>query len=73
MKIQPKRHIAKTITYRVISSFVGFIVLYATTGDWAIGVTFSGVEFFYKPILYYVHERAWYKWIKYGLKNEESN
>lgn len=70
MKIQPKRHIAKTITYRITSSFIGFVVLYVTTGDYRVGIAFSGFEFFYKPFLYFLHERVWYKWIKYGLIEE---
>jgi uncharacterized membrane protein len=28
------------------------------------------VELIYKPIQYYLHERIWYKWIKFGLKNK---
>ena len=29
---------------------------------------FQGVvELIYKPLQYYIHERVWYKWIKFGL------
>ena len=62
------RHIAKTISYRILSSTVGFLVVWFTTGSTKIGLTFSIVEFIYKPIQYYIHERIWYKFIKYGLK-----
>lgn len=68
MIVQRKRHIAKTISYRVLSSLVGFMVVWNITGSIELGTTFSIVELIYKPIQYYIHERVWYRWIKYGLK-----
>jgi uncharacterized membrane protein len=38
------------------------------SGSIKIGVAFGAAELIYKPIQYYIHERFWYKWIKYGLK-----
>lgn len=70
MTIKPKRHIAKTISYRVISSAFGFVVLWISTGDIRIGASFSLMELCYKPIVYYLHERCWYKFIKYGIKRD---
>ena len=35
--------------------------------DIKIGAAFGIVELVYKPIQYYIHERIWYKWIKFGL------
>jgi uncharacterized membrane protein len=37
------------------------------TGKIEIGAMFGVVELLYKPIQYYIHERVWYRWIKYGL------
>jgi hypothetical protein len=34
-----------------------------------VGAAFGIAELVYKPIQYYLHERIWYKWIRYGLKN----
>lgn len=68
MIVQSKRHIAKTISYRVISSGVGFVIVWLSTGSVKIGATFTFAELVYKPIQYYIHERIWYKYIKYGLK-----
>lgn len=68
MIVERKRHLAKTISYRIISTFIGFIIMYGISGSIKIGAAFSVVELLYKPIQYYVHERIWYKWIKYGLK-----
>lgn len=63
-----KRHIAKTISYRVISTLIGFIIMFIVSGSIKVGATFSIVELLYKPLQYYIHERIWYKYIKYGLK-----
>jgi uncharacterized membrane protein len=68
MIVQRKRHVAKTISYRIISTLIGFLLVWLISGDVRIGATFSVVELVYKPIQYYFHERVWYKWIKYGLK-----
>jgi len=71
MIVEKKRHIAKTISYRVISSGIGFIVMYFATGSVKAGAVFSIAELVYKPLQYYIHERVWYKYIKYGLKKEQ--
>jgi uncharacterized membrane protein len=63
-----KRHIAKTISYRIVSTMIGFIIMYMVSGSVKVGATFSIVELLYKPIQYYIHERIWYRYIKYGLK-----
>lgn len=71
MSVQKKRHIAKTISYRLVSSGVGFVMMYFATGSFKFGAAFSVAELLYKPIQYYIHERVWYKYIKYGLKEEK--
>ena len=68
-EVSYKRHIAKTITYRVLSTSVGFLGMWWASGDIKIGAAFGVVELIYKPIQYYIHERIWYKWIKYGLNS----
>jgi uncharacterized membrane protein len=63
-----KRHIAKSITYRILSTLTGFLTIWWISGSIKIGAAFGVAELIYKPIQYYIHERIWYKWIKYGLK-----
>jgi len=70
MTVQKKRHIAKTISYRIVSTLIGFLIMWAATGSVKIGAAFGIAELVYKPIQYYLHERVWYKWIKYGLKDK---
>jgi uncharacterized membrane protein len=71
MIVEHKRHIAKTISYRIISTTIGFLAMWFATGSVKMGAAFSIVELVWKPIQYYCHERIWYKWIKYGLKKQE--
>ena len=70
MQVERKRHIAKTISYRIISTLVGFLLMWLISGSIKVGAAFGVAELIYKPIQYYIHERVWYKWIKYGLKNK---
>jgi uncharacterized membrane protein len=70
MVVQRKRHIAKTISYRILSTLIGFLVMWWISGSIQIGAAFGVAELVYKPVQYYIHERVWYKFIKYGLKNK---
>jgi uncharacterized membrane protein len=66
-KVSTKRHLAKTITYRIISTLIGFLIVWGVSGKVEIGAAFGIIELIYKPIQYYIHERIWYRWISYGL------
>lgn len=70
IKISPKRHLLKTVSYRVVSSIIGFLVLWLFFGI-TVGVSFSLFELFCKPLLYYIHERIWYRHIKFGVTKVE--
>ena len=71
MIVERKRHIAKTIRYRVISTLIGFLLMWLISGSVKVGAAFGIAELVYKPIQYYLHERIWYKWIKFGLKKDK--
>lgn len=68
MLVERKRHIAKTITWRIVGTIDTIILSCIITGNLKIGMAIGGVEVITKMILYYLHERTWYKYIKYGLK-----
>ena len=68
MIVEKKRHVAKTISYRIISTLIGFLIMWLISGSIKIGAAFGVAELIYKPIQYYIHERIWYRFIKYGLK-----
>ncbi len=66
-----KRHLAKSISYRFIGT-ITTIILTVSAGlplKWA-GMVGVG-ELVLKPIIYFLHERIWYKFIKFGLKNKK--
>jgi len=64
-----KRHIAKTITWRIIGTIDTIILGWLITGNFKMGLGIGGLELFTKMFLYYVHERVWYK-SNFGLKNK---
>jgi uncharacterized membrane protein len=68
MKSSKKRHLAKTISYRIVSTAIGFSIMWAVSGSIKVGTAFGIAELVYKPIQYYIHERIWYKYIRFGLK-----
>ena len=63
-----KRHIAKTITWRIVGTLDTMIISWVITGNWKWGIAIGGVEVFSKIILYYLHERIWYRYSKFGIK-----
>jgi uncharacterized membrane protein len=71
MTISPKRHLAKTISYRILSTSIGFITMWLVTGSITLGAAFSIIELGWKPIQYYIHERIWYRYIKFGVTKVE--
>ena len=67
-----RRHLAKTITWRLIGTVDTVLIGWVITGDPWIGVQVGGVEMVTKMILYYFHERAWFRYGKLGRENNES-
>jgi len=68
---QVKRHIAKTITWRIVGTIDTIILSWIITGQLKMGLAIGGVEVITKMILYFFHERIWYKYSKFGLKTEK--
>ena len=62
-----KRHILKTISWRVLGTLDTIILSWVITGSWKIGLSIGGVEVITKMVLYFLHERAWYKFSNYGV------
>jgi uncharacterized membrane protein len=60
------RHLAKTITWRIIGSIDTMVVSWIITGNLKTGLAIGGIEVFTKMILYFIHERIWYKFGKLG-------
>ena len=60
------RHIAKTITWRIIASLTTFILAYIFTQDITKSLWLMTTEMIIKLLLYYYHERVWFKYGKLG-------
>jgi uncharacterized membrane protein len=65
-----KRHIFKSITWRLIGTLDTIILGWLMTGNLKVGLSIGGLELFTKMLLYYLHERIWYK-SNFGLKNRK--
>ena len=66
-----KRHVAKTITWRIIGTLDTMLIGWLITGDIHYGLKIGGIEVITKMILYYFHERMWFK-INLGLPHRKS-
>ena len=54
-----RRHIAKTITWRLIGTLDTFVISIIITGNIQHGLAISGLEILTKSLLYYFHEQYW--------------
>lgn len=66
-----KRHIAKTITWRLVASATTFCLAWLFFRDDPQVATKAGgiaaIEIILKMLLYYIHERTWYR-SNFGIK-----
>ena len=65
--VSRKRHLVKTITWRIIGTLDTMLIAWIISGDPMVGMSIGGIEIITKMILYYFHERAWYS-SKWGIK-----
>lgn len=61
-----KRHIIKTITWRIVGTLDTILLSWLISGNPIIGLKIGMAEVVTKMALYYFHERVWYK-INFGL------
>jgi uncharacterized membrane protein len=65
-----KRHLLKTITWRIVGTIDTMILGWLVTGNLKIGLAIGGFEVLTKMVLYFLHEIVWYKYIKYGVNKK---
>lgn len=65
MNLDVKRHILKTISYRIIGTLTTVIVAYLLGTSLEVSSLLGLGELILKPILYFLHERIYYKWIRF--------
>jgi uncharacterized membrane protein len=56
-----KRHIAKTITWRIVGTIDTILLSWIISGNPLTGLKIGFAEVVTKMLLYYFHERAWFK------------
>jgi uncharacterized membrane protein len=56
-----KRHIYKTITYRIFGTLVTFLGALYLGASFSVAAFLGVGELFVKPLVYFIHERIWYK------------
>ena len=63
------RHLAKAVTWRIIASITTALIAYMFgLPPKAVGAVFAA-DLVIKFVLYYIHERVWYKHITFGVKD----
>ncbi len=67
-----KRHILKTFSWRAVGTVDTFLLGWVITGNSLTGLKIGGFEVFTKMILYFLHEKLWYR-IDYGLNQRKRN
>jgi len=50
MRVSASRHLAKTISYRLLSTLIGFLIMWWASGSIKVGAAFGVAEILYKPL-----------------------
>lgn len=56
-----KRHLLKTITWRIVGTIDTILLSWFVTGDAFLGLQIGLAETVTKLLLYFLHERVWFK------------
>lgn len=65
-----KRHVLKAVSYRALGSLQTCLISYFFTGNFWVAGSIGITEICIKPLMYFLHERAWYTFSDYGIKNK---
>jgi len=61
-----KRHLVKSLTWRLLGSIDTALLGWWVTGHLSFGIKIGGLELFTKVLLYFLHERIWHR-IHFGM------
>ena len=56
------RSFIKTLTWRIVATLDTFLISWFITGSVIIGASIISLEVITKMVLYYLHEKAWFKY-----------
>jgi uncharacterized membrane protein len=65
---QPKRSLAKTVSWRCTGSFSTFVISYMVSGNFIIAGSIAIIQVTANTVLYYIHERLWDR-VSWGRKH----
>jgi uncharacterized membrane protein len=65
------RHVLKTISYRLLGTLTTVLIAYGLGASMQLSSLLGVGELLIKPIIYFFHERIWYKYIR--IKNNKNN
>lgn len=65
-----KRHLAKTVTWRMVGTLDTMLLAWWISGNPVIGLQVGLAEIITKMVLYYFHERIWFR-IDFGLSKRK--
>ena len=68
--VDKKRHLLKSVTWRIVASLTSFFLAWGVTGDVEMGLSVGVADVIIKFILYYIHERVWYR-SNFGVKKHK--
>jgi len=71
-RLSKKRHLLKTITWRIVGTTDTVLIGWLISGDPVVGLSIGGIEVVTKMILYYLHERLWYR-SSFGVEKEQAS
>lgn len=71
-EITKKRHLLKTVTWRILGTISTMTLAWFVTDSLTVGFEVAGLELITKTALYYFHERVWYKY-DFGLQEKNKN
>ena len=63
------RSLVKTVIWRIIATFLTFIIAYFVTGEISLAAAIGGIEVIVKTAFYYLYERVW----QYLPRNSANN
>lgn len=71
--VSKRRHLAKAISWRIIASVTtAIIALLFGLPLQTVSIIFI-VDLIIKFVLYYAHERVWYKYISIGISSKQND
>ena len=69
--VSRQRHMAKALSWRALGTVDTILVGWLISGNFMVGLSIGSVEVVTKVFLYYLHERAWYRFSRFGVKDSK--